>query len=100
MGLASGFDHLGQPDLLLFSQQRVAADVAEVQTDEILRWRLNTPVGQWPPFLKSTPGTWWQSIPYFVVTLCLAAASGTSSTIRDHISLPLGSLRSAFQTLF
>ncbi len=54
MGAASRFDHLGQPDLLVFCQQRVAADVAKVQTDQILLWRLHTPGGQWAPFPKDS----------------------------------------------
>ncbi len=39
-------------------------------------------------------------VAYFVATLCLAAASGNSSTIRDHVSLPLGSLRSVCHAPF
>ena len=57
MGLASGFDHLGQPDLLVFSQQRVAADVAEVQTDEILFVASAHACWAMAPVSKSTAGT-------------------------------------------
>ena len=57
-------------------------------------WRLSTPVGQWPPFLKAQPERGGSRSGTLVATLCLAAGSGISSTICDRLSLAPGSLRS------
>ena len=46
-GLASRLGSLGQPDLVVLAQQRVATDVIEVETDEVLIGRLNSLVGHW-----------------------------------------------------
>ncbi len=91
VGVASGLDHLGQPDLVVFSEQGVAADVAEVQTDQILVWRLHSLVRQWHPFLKARPERSGRQSCRPQRSSAFAYGSGISSTC-CALRLPLGPL--------